>query len=170
MTIVPNVQPAHFKEILENAVSRVEFTDGRFPQISGFRMIWDPNGTAQVLDDNGNVVTPGTRIREVVLNNGTHIICGGNIVPGAPALNIATIDFLARGGDQYPFRGVPFFTLGVTYQQALRNYLQQSLRGIITATQYPEGGEGRINKPFPIFATASSPQILAEVGGGDDDF
>jgi len=65
------------------------------------------------------------------------------VVPG-PSLNIATIDFLARGGDQYPYRGAPFTTIGVTYQQALSNYIVTPLDGEITAADYPEGGEGRI--------------------------
>jgi 5'-nucleotidase / UDP-sugar diphosphatase len=32
----------------------------------------------------------------------------------------------------------------VTYQQALRNYIVDGLGGLITAVDYPEGGEGRI--------------------------
>jgi 5'-nucleotidase len=64
-------------------------------------------------------------------------------VPGA-GIHVATIDFSARGGDQYPFRGAPFTSLGVTYQQALRNYIVTGLGANITAAQYPEGGEGRI--------------------------
>jgi hypothetical protein len=107
-------------------------------------MVWDPAGTAQVLDADGQVVTPGTRVRSVVLNDGTEIIEDGAIAPDAPALNVATIDFLARGGDEYPFRSAPFVTLGVTYQQALRHYIVLALDGVITAAQYPEGGEGRI--------------------------
>jgi hypothetical protein len=39
---------------------------------------------------------------------------------------------------------VAFIALGVTYQQALRHYIEQALSGLITAVQYPEGGEGRI--------------------------
>ena len=58
LAIVLDVSVEQFKEILENAVSRVERGDGRFPQIAGFTMAWDPNGTAQVLDDDGQVVTP----------------------------------------------------------------------------------------------------------------
>jgi 5'-nucleotidase len=68
-------------------------------------------------------------------------------VVDGPALSVATIDFLARGGDQYPFRGVPFTTLGVTYQQALSDYIVEALDGLITAAQYPFGGEGRITTP-----------------------
>ena len=65
------------------------------------------------------------------------------MVPGAD-LNIATIDFLARGGDQYPYRGAPFASVGVTYQQALRDYVAFELGELIAAADYPEGGEGRI--------------------------
>jgi 5'-nucleotidase/UDP-sugar diphosphatase len=143
VTIVPDIPRTQFKEILENAVSRVEFVDGRFAQISGFTMVYDPTGTAQVLDDDGNVVVPGTRVLEVVLDDGTVIVTGGAVVSG-DAINIATIDFLARGGDQYPYRGAPFTPVGVSYQQALANYIIDGLGGVISAADYPEGGEGRI--------------------------
>ena len=38
--------------------------------------------------------------------------------------------------------------LGVTYQQALANYLQfpTGLGGVVTGADYPEGGEGRIQR------------------------
>jgi 2',3'-cyclic-nucleotide 2'-phosphodiesterase (5'-nucleotidase family) len=145
LSVVPNIPRAQFKEILENAVSRVEFGDGRFAQIAGFRMTWDSTGTAQVLDADLNVVTAGTRVVEVVLDDGTPIVSAGAVVPG-PDLNIATIDFLARGGDQYPYRGASFTTLGITYQQALENYIETTLGGLITEAQYPLGGEGRITR------------------------
>jgi len=143
VSVVPDVPRTQFKEILENAVSRVEFGDGRFAQISGFAFSWDPAGTPQVVDLEGNVLTPGTRVLDVVLDNGTPIVSGGAVVDGPP-LDIATIDFLARGGDQYPFRGAPFTTLGVTYQQALADYIEFGLSGLIGAADYPWGGEGRI--------------------------
>ncbi|MGZ8603771.1 MAG: bifunctional metallophosphatase/5'-nucleotidase, partial [Actinomycetota bacterium] len=146
VSIVPAVPPAQLKEILENAVSRVEAVDGRFPQISGFTLVYDADGTAQVLDEDGNVTTPGTRVVEVVLDDGTAIVEAGAVVAGAPKVDIATIDFLARGGDQYPYRGRAFETLGVTYFQAVLDYLTEDLAGVITATQYPEGGEGRITR------------------------
>jgi 5'-nucleotidase len=143
VTIVPDIPRTQFKEIMENAVSLVEFGSGRFAQISGFTMVYDPTGTPQVLDADGNVVTPGTRVLEIVLDDGTAIVSGGAVVAG-PALNIATIDFLARGGDQYPYRGAPFTPVGQSYQQALANYIVDALGGAITAADYPEGGEGRI--------------------------
>jgi 5'-nucleotidase len=39
---------------------------------------------------------------------------------------------------------LPFTTVGVSYQQALSNYIVGPLAGQITAAAYPEGGEGRI--------------------------
>jgi 5'-nucleotidase len=144
ITVVPAVTPTQFKEILENAVSRVESGDGRFAQVSGFSFVWDPDGTAQELDANFNVIAPGTRIKEIKLEDGTLIVSGGAIVTGAPDVIVSTIDFLARGGDQYPFRENPFTILGVTYQQALRYYITNELAGRITAAAYPEQGSGRI--------------------------
>ena len=147
LAIVPDVSVEQFKEILENAVSRVERGDGRFPQIAGFTMTWDPNGTAQALDDDGQVVTPGTRIRSVQLADGKWLVQAGDVVAGAGPVHVATLDFLARGGDEYPFRDAPFVTLGVTYQQAVANYIAQGLGGVVTAERYPEGGVGRIRSP-----------------------
>jgi 5'-nucleotidase len=65
---------------------------------------------------------------------------------GAPSVTIAVTSFLATGGDQYPFRGTPFANLGISYQQALFNYIVNSLGGFISAADYPESGEGRILK------------------------
>jgi 5'-nucleotidase/UDP-sugar diphosphatase len=145
VTLIEGIPADQFKEVLENAVSRVSPSpSGRFAQIAGFRFTWDPAGQAQELDDDGMVVVPGTRVREVILNNGAVIVYNGEVVPGAPSVNIATIDFLARGGDQYPYRGAPFTPLGVSYQQALRDYIQLQLIGMVTGQWYPEGGEGRI--------------------------
>jgi 2',3'-cyclic-nucleotide 2'-phosphodiesterase (5'-nucleotidase family) len=131
VSIVENVSREQFKLILENAVSRVEFTDGRFAQVAGFSFVYDAAAPA------------GSRVLEATLDDGTVIISGGAAVPGAD-LTVATIDFLARGGDQYPFNGAPFTTLGVSYQLALENYLTFGLGGVITAGDYPVGGEGRI--------------------------
>jgi 5'-nucleotidase/UDP-sugar diphosphatase len=145
LSVVENVPIAHFKEILENAVSRVDGLTGgtgRFAQISGFTMMYNPDEQAQIVNDDGFVLTPGKRIQSVVLDDGTVLIKDGEVVPGKPTVDIATIDFLARGGDAYPYRGAPFTTLGVTYQQALENYLREIKT--VTASDYPTGGEGRI--------------------------
>ncbi|MEL6863102.1 MAG: choice-of-anchor I family protein [Bacteroidota bacterium] len=146
VSLVDPIPASQFKEILENAVARVEDINGRFTQIAGCRFIWNPDGTSQTLDDEGNVVNPGNRIVSAILDDGTVIVENGQLVAGAPEIRIATVNFLASGGDQYPFRGADFNSLGVTYQQALFNYIREQLNGQITAAAYPEGGEGRIQR------------------------
>ncbi|MGI9608838.1 MAG: bifunctional metallophosphatase/5'-nucleotidase, partial [Acidimicrobiia bacterium] len=146
VAVVPDIPRSQFKEILENAVSRNQPGDipggtGRFAQVAGFTFVYDASGTAQVLDADGNVTTPGTRVQTVTLANGDLIVNGGAVVPGDD-LNVAIVDFLARGGDQYPFRGASFVPLGVSYWQALNNYIvapvaDGGLNGSITAADYP---------------------------------
>lgn len=153
LSIVEDIPRSQFKEILENAVSRTQLGDtpsgtGRFAQVAGFSFTYSGSGTAQVLNPDGTVATPGTRILDVVLDDGTVIVSAGVVQAGDP-INIAIADFLARGGDQYPFRGAAFGVLGVSYQQALSNYIQASaadggLEGLISIADYPVGGEGRI--------------------------
>jgi 5'-nucleotidase len=156
VSIVPDIPRAQFKEILENAVSRIDPAPvtggtGRFAQISGFTFTFDTTGTPMLIDFvTGAVLQAGTRVTEVALDDGTVIVTGGAVVAG-PDLTVATIDFLARGGDQYPYRGVPFTSVGVSYQQALSSYIQApsgdgGLNGLISSAQYPEGGAGRITQ------------------------
>ncbi|MHC1737133.1 MAG: 5'-nucleotidase C-terminal domain-containing protein [Ignavibacteriaceae bacterium] len=143
-SIVRDIPPQQLKEILENGVSRVETVEGRFTHVAGLKFIYNPNAQAQVLDNSGNAIVPGKRIWEVRLNNGTYIMQNGVVNSSAPPVSIAIINFLAKGGDQYPFRGAPFTTLGVTDQQSLAKYIQEGLSGLITGAMYPFGGEGRI--------------------------
>jgi 5'-nucleotidase len=144
ITVVPSVPAEQFKEILENAVSRQGLSDGRFAQIAGFTMEYDWRQQAQVLDGDLMVVTPGQRVRNVTLSDGTPIITNGEVVPGAQDIDVAIVDFLARGGDFYPFRGLPFTNLGVSYQQSLANMIEDTLMGQITMDAYPEGSMDRI--------------------------
>ncbi len=142
---IASVPRAQFKELMENAVSRVAFTDGRFAQIAGFRFSWSATGTAQLVDAAGNVTTSGTRIVSITLDDGTPIVVGGVVQAGA-SIPVASIDFLFRGGDSYPFRGLAFTSVGVTYQQSLTNFLRTGLGGTVRAADYPGGGEGRITR------------------------
>jgi 2',3'-cyclic-nucleotide 2'-phosphodiesterase (5'-nucleotidase family) len=145
VSVVEDVPRSQFKELLENAYSRVERVDGRFLQVSGMRVTWDATGTAQIVDAAGNVLTAGTRVRDVVLDDGTVVVADGVVVDGG-SIDVATSAFLARGGDSFPYRGLPFTTVGITDQQALSNYIVDALSGSITAADYPEGGEGRITR------------------------
>ena len=132
--VVEGVERSTLKAILEHVSSDAPaVAQGKFAQIGGFRYTYDADGAA------------GSRVRNVTLDDGTVIVQNGSVVAG-PALTVATIDFLARGGDGYPFGPVDFTPVGVSYQQALANYLTapDGLNGQVTAADYPEGGEGRI--------------------------
>lgn len=132
LAVVPNVTPTMFKALLENEVASEPAANGAFAQISGFSFVYDI------------AAPPQSRVVSATLDDGTAIVAGGVVAPGAPPVGIATNDFSAKGGDSYPFNGVPFMTLGVPYQQALANYITTGLAGHITAADYPAGGEGRI--------------------------
>jgi 5'-nucleotidase len=137
LAVVGGLSAADFQNLLENAVSRVEFVDGRFAQVAGFTFTYDSSAPA------------GSRIVDVIVDGIGQVVSGGAVVYGG-TINVATVDFLARGGDEYPFGGAPFTIYGgVSYQLALASYIQASpgdggLGGTITAAMYPEGGEGRI--------------------------
>ena len=131
--------PVEFKEVIEHAFSGIEAVEGRFLQISGFKIVWDSLGV------------PGQgRIVDVELNDGTKIVSNYEVVDGAPNIYVVTNNFTAGGGDNFPILGEKAFTrLGFTYQRALFEYLiatamEGGLEGVVTAEQYPAGGEGRI--------------------------
>jgi 5'-nucleotidase len=144
VAVVPDIPRSQAKQLIEHSVSQAPLQSGGFAQVAGFRFTYDPDAQAQVVDEDGNVVTPGERVRELVLNDGTVIVADGEVVDGAP-VSLATNDFTARGGDGYPFRGVPFTAVGRTYQQALVDFLTTDLGGVVRAADYPEGGAGRIS-------------------------
>ncbi|WP_067965859.1 bifunctional metallophosphatase/5'-nucleotidase [Nocardiopsis trehalosi] len=145
VAVVPEVPRAQVKELLENAVSAAPAADGRFAQVAGVSFTYDPARAAQVVADDGTVERPGERVRDAVLDDGTALVADGEVVEGA-AISVATNDFSARGGDRYPFRGLPFASVGLTYQQAFLAYLTEDLGGRVTAADYPEGGSGRITR------------------------
>jgi 5'-nucleotidase len=165
VTITPNVTRPQFKEIMENCVSRALPEDGgsgtgRFAQVSGMSFLWDVTGTAQQIDPvTGAITTPGTRIVEITLDDGTPIVAGGEVVVG-PDLTVTTVNFLANGGDQYPHLS-DFTRLAATYQSALQDYLisADGLDGLVTAGRYPEGGEGRITRFDPVSIADGEDQV-----------
>ncbi|WP_225889306.1 5'-nucleotidase C-terminal domain-containing protein [Halomicronema hongdechloris] len=159
VTVIEDVKAGKLKEILENAVSRIELDadgnpvrsgegTGRFAQIAGFSFEYNPTLTAAQVEGEGlNVTTvvDGERIQTIILNDGTVLVEAGRVVTDA-TVDIATVDFLARGGDQYPFNRSDFTSLGVTYEQALADYISNELNGLISAgdPRYQPDGEGRI--------------------------
>jgi 5'-nucleotidase len=152
LSVFENVPVTTFKDLLENAVSRIDDKGnpagsgtGRFAQVAGFAFEYDSSRQAMLIDNDGRIATPGERITRVYLDDKTILIANGRIrVDPAYTLTIATTDFLARGGDQYPFRNLRFTSLYTTYQEALSIYMRQNLCGAVKAADYPVGGNGRI--------------------------
>lgn len=103
------ITPKMLYEVLENGVSKITFdqntgiisgADGRFPQISGMRIEYDPSKTASNTSDPN--ATVGNRIIKVVLLNpdGTD----ANVLDrndDSTKIILATNDFEAGGGDGY---------------------------------------------------------------------
>ena len=149
--VVGEVPRETFHVLLERAVDRIPGAGGQFPQVSGFTFTYDPSAPARETERAGDCSlagNPGSRIREVALDDGTVIVRDGAVVPGDPIV-LATIDFLANGGDCYPLAGIEFTKLGVSYQQALADYIAADLGGTITAADYPAGGDNRITAVTP---------------------
>ena len=80
-TLVIELTGAGLKEALENGVSQVEDKAGRFPQVSGLKVIYDAKAAA------------GQRIRVVTV--------GGTPLDTSKIYRVATNDYMARGGDGY---------------------------------------------------------------------
>ncbi len=170
--IVEDVDPQTLKQLLEAAVSRTTLSaqgepvqgddggTGRFAQIGGFSIVYDINaqpfeqptaeGEPVDLDADGNFnESPGIRIVSIQLDDGTYIVKDGQILADAPDVDIATIDFLFNGGDQYDFGDATFTSLGITYQSAVEQYLRfltDELDGaaFTDLPAYALLGEGRI--------------------------
>ena len=159
--VVGEVPRDTFHVLLEQAVDRIPGL-GRGPVPAGLgvpvhlRSRPRPARETDRAGDCSLAGEPGSRIREVTLDDGTVIVSDGAVVPGGPVV-LATINFLAGGGDCYPLRGIEFTSLGVTYQQALADYIADDLGGHITAAAYPAGGANRIAtvmaEPEPVTVT-----------------
>ncbi|MCB1185924.1 choice-of-anchor I family protein [bacterium] len=142
VTILEGVTHSTLRDILESAVNGVQGTSGGFLQVSGLRFVYDKDGDPYVFGSPGS----GTRVQNAWFRDGTQFISDGIVLNPGTKINLATIDFLARGGDGSPFEGDKLYTLGVSYQQALRNYIEDGLGGVVSAEQYPyEGEDGDMN-------------------------
>lgn len=128
------VTAAQLKDVLEHTVSGSTPTgveQGRYPQVSGMRVEYDTTRAARP-NTAGNVtasVGQGERVRRIVLDDGTVLVDNGFVVDPARTVSLTTIDFLANGGDNYPFvaNGVAFENSvnTITYQEALSRFVRQ---------------------------------------------
>ncbi|WP_422665610.1 5'-nucleotidase C-terminal domain-containing protein [Anabaena sp. PCC 7938] len=111
------VTAAELERILEYGVAATAegATPGQFPQVSGIQFSFDPSQQAIVFERNANgrvtsVQTEGDRIRSLAIvdpDNGQIldvIVENGQLVGDANRqIRLITLDFLAGGGDNYPF-------------------------------------------------------------------
>jgi 5'-nucleotidase/UDP-sugar diphosphatase len=78
-----DISGAELRRALENGLSRLPHSSGRFPQVSGLTVEADASRP------------PGSRILSIKV--------GGAPLDDSKTYRVATNDFLARGGDGYPF-------------------------------------------------------------------
>ena len=133
--VVVELTPEELKIVLEHAVAATAEgnTPGQFPQVGGLHFSFDPAGTAQELDDDGTVLTEGTRVQSVALVDEEGLVKqvifeNGEVTEGAPeSIKVVTLNFLAGGGDGYPFAAFSEVTdLGIGEQQALSDYMREN--------------------------------------------
>src|SRR5262249_44763188 len=79
--VAVEIKGSALRHDLENGLSRLPAAAGRFPQVSGLRIDFDPQRP------------PGSRILSVAV--------GGNPLDPERTYRVAANDFMARGGDDY---------------------------------------------------------------------
>jgi 2',3'-cyclic-nucleotide 2'-phosphodiesterase (5'-nucleotidase family) len=104
-----DVTAAQLKSLLEHGVA-VLGSQGRFPQVGGMSFSYDSNRTAQTLDANFAVTTPGERIRSLKVGSDVVVQNGALVGNAQRTFRMVTLNFLAEGtsaavggGDSYPF-------------------------------------------------------------------
>jgi 5'-nucleotidase/UDP-sugar diphosphatase len=143
LAIAEDVPAETLRQIIEEGAIRLPASgDGGFVQVSeGTTLVIDSSFPARVANQTTGVQTsPGQRVRELVLADGTIVVQDG--VTQNVTVDVAGLNFSLNGGDAYP--AVPNTTVGLTDQQSLERYIGESLGGIVTGLDYPRGGEGRL--------------------------
>ncbi|MEX2549467.1 MAG: 5'-nucleotidase C-terminal domain-containing protein [Nitriliruptoraceae bacterium] len=115
-------------ELLEYSVAEQPEPAGRHGQWAGVEFTFDVDEPV------------GSRLVDATVTKSdateVELVADGVTVAGDEPFTIASIDFLLAGGDDYPFGGLDFTRVGVTYQQALADRI--SALGTITAADYPD--------------------------------
>lgn len=160
--VVVEVPRDRFKQMLEEAYNRLPDAGGAFAQPAGFIVDVNLANPAREINRDGECELtgdPGSRIQNVTLFDGTKIVENGEVIDG-PAIPMATIDFLAGGGDCYPLGDLDATKLGTSYQQALADYVSGTLDGNVSPDMYPENGTGRVIVNT-IYSSQPNPQPTA---------
>ena len=120
---------------MENSVSRVPATDGRFPQVAG--MVVEFDATQPPLEALASVSVP-SRIKNLTVqraNGQTDVLVDNFVAQGdlTRTFVLATNSFLTTGGDGYASlaAGLPLAETTDGDQQILEVYIQQVLGGVV---------------------------------------
>ncbi len=169
------VNASQLKAVLEHGFANSTVSgsaQGRFPQLSGLEVVFDTTRSA------------GDRVRRIILTldpttaaDDLLLVDYGAVIDPVTTFSVATIDFLANGGDGYPFlaNGFNFSNLVVTrnYQEALVDLIEidaanGGLDGFVSSSQYPVvnpfSGNGRSSDQ--IYGTSGN-DILTGTTGRD---
>jgi len=145
---------AQVKEALENGVSQVEQSAGRFPQVGGMRYSWNPSAPA------------GSRITGIQVSDGR-----GGFTPIDPnaSYRVVVNNFIAGGGDGYSVlqRGANKVDTGFLDADVLVEYLQArspvnpQVEGRIVQSGALPGVAG-VAAPAPVETPAALPRTAGE--------
>lgn len=181
VSVVTGITGNELLPILERAVSGQTAPNvgggGQFLQLSGLEVVYDVTQSAQVVTADGRITAAGARIVSILLDPNNDrtgqllydVAQGGFLFdPTAPLFDLATINFTANGGDNFAtlanIAQERKFTLGgVTYQQALENYIRQNLGGTINAADIPSGEGIRVRDITSTVSAATPGEVVVDV-------
>ena len=155
---------AQLREVLEHGVAASEpgATPGQFPQVGGVSFSFDPTLPGSVYSEEGDLTTPGQRIRSAAILNDDGsvqdvLVENGQLVGDAERpIRVVTLGFLADGGDSYPFPDdAEREDLEPAEQAALGAYLGEI--GAFTEADTPAAEDTRIQN-----LSARSDTVLGE--------
>jgi len=142
---------AQLKAVLEHGVAASEpgATPGQFPQVGGVSFSFDPGLPGSVYSEEGELVTPGERVRSAAILNDDGsvqavLVENGQLVGDSERpIRVVTLGFLADGGDSYPFpKDAEREDLKPAEQAALGEYLGEI--GTFTEADTPASEDTRI--------------------------
>ena len=159
-----NVTAQQLKDLLEHGVSDYDLAaaqgQGKFPQIGGMRFSFDPTAA------------PGSRVRTIVVNDPDGlgpltgpqtVYSGGQFIGSAnQVFRMATLSFLADGGDGYPFptvnvdrvdldaTGDAGFAVEGREQQALADFLEATTSRAMPFAQADSGADITVDERIVI--------------------
>jgi 5'-nucleotidase len=137
LTVLPRTRVTTLKEAFEIAVRLLPAPNGGFPQIAGARMWLDTSKTAAKVDAIGTLTQQGARVRMIIVGEADTLVKDGAVVDSSRRIPVATLNFLAMGGDAYPFKADSMVHTSVPQHIFLRDFVNQKLTGTIDSASYP---------------------------------